>query len=85
MVKAPEHTRGENGDVRTTVKYIRPGSDNVRYFSKGIEVNTGEYEDVDVVVHDVRDNKDEYTLENGGFALIQHESKVCSAMPCAWE
>jgi hypothetical protein len=66
-----------SGDVRTTVKYIQPDSKNVRYFSKGIEVNTGKYDDVSVVVHDARPNKEEYTLENGGFALIQHNSKVC--------
>ncbi|RFU27339.1 hypothetical protein B7463_g8989, partial [Scytalidium lignicola] len=43
---------------------------------KGIEVNIGEYEDVSVVVYNARPNKEEYTLENGGFALVQHYSKI---------
>jgi len=75
-MKLPEGTEIIGGDVRTTVKYLQPDSENVRYFAKGIEVNTGKYEDVSVVVHDARPNKEEYTLENGGFALVQHESKI---------
>ncbi len=76
-MKTPTYSEANGGDVRTTVKYLQPNSQNVRYFSKGIEVNTGKYDDVSIVVHDARPNKDEYTLENGGFALIQHTSKVC--------
>ena len=76
-METPSYSEANGGDVRTTVKYLQPDSENVRYFSKGIEVNTGKYDDVSVVVHDARPNKEEYTLENGGFALIQHSSKVC--------
>jgi hypothetical protein len=76
-MRTPSYSEANGGDVRTTVKYLQPDSENVRYFSKGIEVNTGKYDDVSVVVHDARPNKEEYTLANGGFALIQHSSKVC--------
>ena len=76
-MKASEYTGVNGGDVRTTVQYLQPGSKNVRYFSKGKEVNIGKYDDVSVVMHDARPNKEEYTLENGGFTLIQHDSKVC--------
>ncbi|KAJ9613348.1 hypothetical protein H2200_003290 [Cladophialophora chaetospira] len=78
-MQAPESTEvngGGDGDVQTTVQYLQPGSQNVRYFSKGKEVNIGKYDDVSVVMHDARPNREEYTLENGGFALVQHESKV---------
>ena len=75
-MKAPDYTEVNDGDVTTTVQYLQPGSKNVRYFSKGKEVNIGKYDDVSVVMHDARSNKEEYTLENGGFALIQHDSKV---------
>ena len=34
-MKAPEHTEAKGGDVETTVQYLQPGSENVRYFSKG--------------------------------------------------
>ncbi|KAH8811008.1 hypothetical protein F5884DRAFT_672269 [Xylogone sp. PMI_703] len=66
----------DEGDVQTTVKYLRPGSKNIRYFSKGIEVNIGEYEDVPVAVHNARPSKEEYTLDNGGFTLVEHDSEV---------
>lgn len=72
----PVNTVVSDGDVRTTVKYLQQGSGNIRYFSKGIEVNTGKYEDVSVIIHDARPNKEEFTLENGGFTLAQHSSKV---------
>jgi hypothetical protein len=63
-------------DVSTTVKYLIPGSKNQRYFSKGIEVNIGEYEDVKVIVQDARPLRDKYTLDSAGFTLLEHRSKV---------
>jgi hypothetical protein len=63
-------------DVPTTVKYLCEGSKNERYFSNGIEVNIGKYEDVPVVIHDARPNRKEYTLDNAGFTLVNHTSKV---------
>ncbi|EXJ64650.1 hypothetical protein A1O7_00988 [Cladophialophora yegresii CBS 114405] len=75
-MKAPKYAEINGGDVTTTVQYLQPGSKNIRYFGKGKEVNIGKYDDVSVVIHDARPNKDEYTLENGGFALVQHDSKV---------
>jgi len=63
-------------DVTSTVKYLLPGSKNERYFSRGIEVNIGDYEDVSVVVHDARPYRDDCTLETSGFILVDHNSKV---------
>jgi len=63
-------------DIPTTVKYLVPGSKNERYFSKGIEVNIGQYEDVSVLVQDARPFRDECTLETSGFTLADHKSKV---------
>ena len=63
-------------DIPTTVKYLVPGSKNQRYFSKGIEVNIGQYEDVSVLVNDARPYRDECTLETSGFTLADHKSKV---------
>jgi len=72
-------------DMPTTVKYLVPGSKNERYFSKGIEVNIGQYEDVSVVVHDARPCRDECTLETSGFTLADHKSKVHSGnAACAY-
>lgn len=67
-------------DVQTTVKYLAHGSTNERYFSNGIEVNIGTYEDVPVVVKDARPARSSYTLENGGFTLVEHVSKVSSSI-----
>jgi hypothetical protein len=63
-------------DVATTVKYIVPGSQNQRYFSNGIEINTGEYVDTEVVIHDARPERKKYTLDTAGFTLVEHMSKV---------
>jgi hypothetical protein len=63
-------------DVVTTVKYIVPGSKNQRYFSNGIEVNTGQYVDTPVVIHDARTEREKYTLDTAGFTLVEHTSKV---------
>lgn len=63
-------------DVKTTVKYLLPGSKNERYFSKGIEVNIGDYGDTPIVVRDARPQRKEYTLDTAGFALVSHKSQV---------
>jgi hypothetical protein len=63
-------------DVHTTVKYLLPGSKNERYFSKGIEVNIGDYEDTPIIVRDARPQREEYTLDTAGFALVGHKSQV---------
>jgi len=65
-------------DVATTVQYLIPGSTNERYFSKGIEVNIGQYEDKNIVVKDARPIRDQYTLETAGFQLVDHKSNVLS-------
>ena len=63
-------------DVHTTVKYLCEGSTNERYFSNGIEVNIGKYEDVPVVIKDARPARSQYTLDTAGFTLVEHISKV---------
>ena len=63
-------------DVKTKVQYLAEGSTNQRYFSKGIEVNIGTYKDAEVIIKDARPGRDEYTLENCGFELVEHKSKV---------
>jgi hypothetical protein len=68
-------------DVSTTVQYLAAGSTNQRYFSKGIEVNIGDYNNTEVIVRDARPTRNEYTLETAGFELLEHKSKVCSSSP----
>lgn len=63
-------------DVTTRVQYLAEGSKNQRYFSKGIEVNIGDYKDTEVIVKDARPVRNEYTLETAGFELVGHKSKV---------
>ena len=67
-------------DVHTTVKYLCEGSENERYFSNGIEINTGKYEDVPVVIHDARPKRSEYTLDTAGFTLVNHSSQVALSL-----
>lgn len=66
-------------DVNTTVQYLAAGSKNQRYFSKGIEVNIGDYKSTEVIIRDARPARDEYTVETAGFELVDHKSKVCSS------
>lgn len=65
------------GDREATMEYIRPDSKmNRRYMAAGAEINTGKYETRNVLVHDIRQEKDKYTLDTVGFQLLDHESKV---------
>jgi len=73
MVNAPENDR----DVVTKLTFITPTSKfNRRYVAPGEEVNTGVYEDRDVIVRDARAKTGEMTLDKNGFILIDHKSKV---------
>jgi hypothetical protein len=40
------------------------------------EVNTGIYEDKTVIIKDARPNREQFTLDTGGFVLLDHTSKV---------
>ena len=58
-------------DREATMEYIRPDSKmNRRYMAAGKEVGTGEYETKKVLVHDIRPEKDRYTLDTTGFQLL---------------
>jgi hypothetical protein len=73
MVNAPENDL----DVVTKLTFITPTSKfNRRYVAPGEEVNTGVYEDRDVIVRDARAKTGEMTLDTNGFILIDHKSKV---------
>lgn len=60
-------------DIATNVKHLCPGS---RYFSKGIEGDVGEYEDVPVVIHDAQPRRTKCNLDTSGFTLVDHHSEV---------
>jgi hypothetical protein len=64
-------------DVATKLSYITPTSKfNRRYVAPGAEINTGVYEEKEVVIKDARPEKGEFTLDNAGFVLLDHTSKV---------
>ncbi len=62
------------------ISFISPESSiqNARYVSPGKEHNTAKFNLHDVKIFDARPNQSDYTLENCGFALVKHESKVHS-------
>jgi hypothetical protein len=63
--------------VNATLNFISPSSHfNRRYFAPGAEVNTGVYEEHAVIIQDARKERDKFTLDTAGFALVDHESKV---------
>lgn len=65
-------------EVTATLSFIRPDSKfNRRYIAPMAELNTGVYEDKTVVIKDARPNRDSFTLDTGGFVLLDHTSKVC--------
>jgi len=64
-------------DVHTKLSYITPTSKfNRRYVAPGAEVNTGVYEEKDILIKDGRPERAKFTLDTSGFALIDHNSKV---------
>ena len=64
-------------DRDATMEYIRPDSKmNRRYMAAGSEISTGKYETRKVLVHDIRPEKDDFTLGRTGYQLFSHESKV---------
>jgi len=73
MVNASENAH----DVVAKLSYITPTSKfNRRYVAPGAEVNTGVYEDKDVLIRDARPLRQEITLEKNGFTLIDYITKV---------
>ena len=65
------------------ISFISPESllVNARYVSPGKEHNTANFDLHNVKVFDARPNQSEYTLDNCGFTLVKHESKVHSKVP----
>ena len=59
------------------MEYIRPDSKmNRRYMAAGSEVSTGKYETREVLVHDIRPEIENYTLDGTGYQLFHHNSDV---------
>jgi hypothetical protein len=66
-----------NGDVSAKLTFITQTSKfNRRYVAPGEEVNTGVYEDREVLIRDARPNRQQFSLERNGFILLDHQSKV---------
>ena len=64
-------------DVPATLSFIRSDSKlNRRYIAPMAEINTGLYEDKTVVIRDARPDREKFTLDTGGFVLLDHTSKV---------
>jgi hypothetical protein len=64
-------------DVPTTLSFISPSSNfNIRFIAPSAEVNTGVYEEHNVVIKDARPNRSSFTLDTGGFVLADHKSNV---------
>ena len=64
-------------DVPARLSFITPTSKfNRRYVAPGEEVNTGVYEDKDVLIRDARAKREKMSLDKNGFTLIDHKSKV---------
>src|SRR2546430_16627159 len=64
-------------DVHTKMRFVKPDSkDNRRYITPGLEINTGFYEEKEVLVRDARPQKEEFTLESTGFQLFDHHTEV---------
>lgn len=60
------------------ISFISPESSlvNARYVTPGRELNTAKYDSHKVRVYDARANQFDYTLDNCGFTLVKHSSKV---------
>jgi hypothetical protein len=64
-------------DVPTTLSFISPTSNfNIRFIAPSAEVNTGVYEEHNVVIKDARPHRSSFTLDTGGFVLADHKSNV---------
>jgi hypothetical protein len=63
--------------VEADIVYLLPGTDiNRRFVAPGIEVNTGKYGPYRVKIRDGRPIKDSFSLDQHGFVLKPHVSKV---------
>jgi hypothetical protein len=68
---------GVSRDVCSTLNFISPNSDfNRRYMAPMSEINTGVYEEHQIMIKDARCNPADFTLEKNGFTLVTHKSKV---------
>jgi hypothetical protein len=66
-------------DVTATLQFITPTSKfNRRYMCPKEEVNTGVYEEKKVLIRDARNEREDFTLDNSGFQLVDHKSNVRS-------
>ena len=64
-------------DVTATLQFITPTSKfNRRYMCPKEEVNTGVYEEKQVLIKDARHDRENFTLDNSGFQLVDHKSDV---------
>lgn len=64
-------------DVHTKMRFVKPESkDNRRYITPGLEINTGFYEEREVLVRDARPTKDKFDLDSTGFQLFGHHTDV---------
>ena len=64
-------------DVHTKMRFVKADSkDNRRYITPGLEINTGTYEEREVLVRDARPNTEQFTLDSAGFQLFDHHTDV---------
>jgi len=69
-------------DVRAKMAFILPTSTtNRRYVTPNYEVNTGKYEDREVMIRNARPFRNNCTLKTTGFILCDHVSVVCWPSP----
>ena len=67
----------ETNAVEAKLTYLAPGSKiNRRFTSPGRDINTGIYETHSVLIHDGRPIANHFTLNEHGFTLLPHKSKV---------
>jgi len=66
-------------DVDTKMRFVKSDSkDNRRYSTPGLEINTGFYEERQVLVKDARPNRHQFTPDTVGFRLFDHHTDVKS-------
>ncbi len=67
--------------VDAQISFLSHGSNiNRRFVAPGAEMNTGTYELHPMKVHDGRDIKDRFNLDDNGFVLATHKSAVVDFM-----
>ena len=71
------HNRQQSTSVHAKFGYISPNSKvNRRFVCPAREVNTGKYEEHEVVIHNARLAGENFSLETHGFQLVKHHTKV---------